>query len=79
MPISEFYQRLYRLLPDSKIRRCLVLSTASYKVSEDRQTIKWWLGIWFIWLAAGTAYNEINGLSKATAALPAKIEWSLFR
>lgn len=79
--ISEFYERFCPLLlGDSSVRRFLVLSTASYKVPEDRNTFIWWLGIWFIRLVAGTAYQEINGLSKAVAVLPSgKIGWTLFR
>lgn len=79
-PITEFYERLYPLLPDSSVRRCFILSTASYKVPEDKETFKWWFGITFgIRFVGGTAYDEINGLSKATASLPTEIEWTLFR
>lgn len=58
----------------------MVLSTPSYKAPEDRTTIKWWFAIWVVWLVGGTTYQEINGLSKATAALPGDIfEWTIFR
>jgi hypothetical protein len=68
------------LLPASSIQRCLILSTASYKVPQDKQTFKWWFGITFgVRFLGGTAYNEIIELSKATVALPAEIEWTLFR
>lgn len=78
--ITEFYERVYTLLPDSSIRRCMVLSTASYSAPEDRIALKWRLVVWLIWLLAGTAYREIYGLSEATAALPDdKFEWTLSR
>lgn len=79
--ITEFYNRLFPLLPtDSTIKRCFVLSTASYSAPEDKQSIKWWFGILAIKLFLGTAYQEINGMSRAVTSLSMeKVEWTLFR
>lgn len=59
----------------------MILSTASYSDPADQWSIKWWLGVSFIKLVAGSGYSEINGMSKATISLlPAdKIDWTLFR
>lgn len=58
----------------------MILSTASYSVREDKTSFKWWIVVCIIWLLAGSAYAEINGISKATASLPSdKVEWTLFR
>ena len=79
--MTEFYERLYQLVPDySSIRRCIVLSTASFKVPEDTVTWKWWIVISMISLLGGTCYQEINGLSRATSSLGGNdIQWTLFR
>ncbi|KAK3724146.1 hypothetical protein LTR37_001269 [Vermiconidia calcicola] len=81
MFMTEFYERLYQLVPDySSIRRCIVLSTASFKVPEDTVTWKWWIVISMISLLGGTCYQEINGLSRATSSLGGNdIQWTLFR
>ena len=58
----------------------MILSTGSYKVPEDKETWKWWFGIWTIRITGGSAFQEIVGMSKATASLPVEqIEWTLFR
>ena len=68
------------LLAESSIKRVLILATASYQVPEDKPGVKWFFGISMIKLIAGSAYSEINGIGRATAALPLdKIEWTLFR
>lgn len=79
--ITEFYETLFPLLTThGSIRRCFVLSTASYKAPEDRFSLKWWFGVWSVKLFLGSAYQEINGMSRAAASLPSdKIEWTLFR
>ncbi|KAF2487589.1 hypothetical protein BDY17DRAFT_14303 [Neohortaea acidophila] len=81
MAITEFYDKLFPLLPtDSTIKRCFVLSTASYSAPEDRRSLKWWFGILAIKLFLGTAYKEINGMSRAVTSLPTEqVEWTLFR
>ena len=79
--ITEFYERLFPLLPtESSVRRCMILSTASYKAPEDKESWKWGFGVWIVKMIGGSAYDEINGLSKLTASLSLEdIEWTLFR
>jgi hypothetical protein len=48
-------------------------------VPEDNEPFKWWFGILAVRYLGGTAFQEINGLSRATAALRPEIEWTLFR
>ncbi len=46
----------------------------------DLLVLRLWLIVWMIYLFGGTAYQDINGLSRATAALPSdKVEWTIFR
>lgn len=79
--ITEFYEKLFPLLTThGTIKRCFVLSTASYKAPEDTFSLKWWFGVWAVRIFLGTAYQEINGMSRAVAALPVdKVGWTLFR
>ncbi|KAK0260158.1 hypothetical protein LTR35_018024 [Friedmanniomyces endolithicus] len=80
MLIAEFYEQLFPLLQQSSIRRCMILSTASYKVPEDRSSWKWGFMTMVIKLMGGTVYQEINAMSRATATLLGnKVEWTLFR
>ena len=67
-PITEFYERLYPLILSAKeegtcsIDRVMVLSTPSFKVEEDNFSLKWWFGVWFVYLAFGDAYAEVSSL-----------------
>lgn len=73
-----------------QISRALICSTASYTAPQDLPSWKWWLGVTFIKLAAGSAYAEINGMSRAVVdglseqrtegrGQAAEVEWTLFR
>lgn len=58
----------------------MILSTASYRVPEDRSSWKWGFMTMVIKLMGGTVYQEINAMSRATATLLGnKVEWTLFR
>lgn len=78
--MAEFLERLYPLLPtESSIRRVLILATPAYQVPEDNPGFKYSLVVGMIKTIGGTAYDEINGMGKATASLPESIEWTVFR
>lgn len=81
-PVGDFYRKLFRLiLEKSKIKRAMITSTASYKAPEDKFSLKWWFGITMVKWFAGSAYYEINAMSRATVeCLPVEnVEWTLFR
>lgn len=69
------------MLEHGKIKRAMITSTASYAAPEDKFSLKWWFGIFFIKWFAGSAYYEINGMSRATIeCLPLdQVAWTLFR
>ena len=83
-PVADFYRAFFPLVVShSNIKRAMITSTASYKAPEDRFALKWWFGITMIRLFGGSAYAEINGLSRATIeCLPLEdggVEWTLMR
>lgn len=59
----------------------MITSTGSYAAPEDTFSWKWWFGILVIKWLAGSAYAEINGMSRATIeGLPVeRVAWTLFR
>lgn len=67
-PVTEFYERIYPMILEAKnngecaIERVMVLSTPSFKIDEDRFSLKWWFGVWFVYLAFGDAYKEVSSL-----------------
>lgn len=81
-PVSDFYRQLFPIiLEQGKIKRVMITSTASYHAKGDKFSLKWWFGITAIKWLAGSAYYEINGMSKAAVEeLPVeRVEWTLFR
>jgi hypothetical protein len=62
------------------LRHCIVLATPSFKVAEDKSSLKWWFGVFMVRMLFGDAYADIVGIGKAVSALPVdEIEWTLFR
>lgn len=81
-PVSEFYRAFFPLLLEhGQIKRAMITSTASYSAPEDTCSAKWWFGIFCIKWFAGSAWNEINGMSRATVEELdlERVEWTLFR
>lgn len=80
-PVTDFYQKLFPLLTEaSSIRRCMILTTPSFKVPEDRWSLKWWLLVWLVKLMGGSAYDEVTGIGRiVTARSLDEVEWTLFR
>lgn len=82
-PITQFLEKLFPLIRQDEscsIRRCLMLATPSFKVADDRSSLKWWLGVWMVRLLFGDAYAEIVGIGRTVSALPIdEIKWTLFR
>lgn len=59
----------------------MITSTASYSAPEDKFSLKWWFGILCIKWLAGSAWAEINGMSRATIECldDERVAWTLFR
>lgn len=80
--MGDFYRKFFPLIVEkSKIKRAMITSTASYKAPEDKFSLKWWVGVATIKWFAGSAYSEINAMSRAVIeGLPLEsVEWTLFR
>lgn len=82
-PVSEFYRTiLFPLVAtEGKIKRALITSTASYSAPGDTFSLKFWFGTTMLKWLAGSAYYEINGMSKAVIdLLPVdEVAWTMFR
>ncbi|KAF2023050.1 hypothetical protein EK21DRAFT_95231 [Setomelanomma holmii] len=80
MLVTDGYKTIIPLLQKYKYKRALVLSTASYKVPEDRFTLLFSLMVWMVYLFARVAYDEVNGFSPLVAQLPAdEFAWTIYR
>ncbi|GIZ37444.1 hypothetical protein CKM354_000089000 [Cercospora kikuchii] len=93
-PITDWYrQTLYPLIlseESCQIERVLILSTPSFKVQEDKFSIKWWFGVQFVYWLFGDAYKEVVGIGNVTSNGPLvsakprgdrgkEVEWTVFR
>lgn len=81
-PVADFYRTFFPLLLEhGRIKRAMITATASYSAPEDRFSLKWWFGITCIKWLGGSAYYEINGMSRATIEClnVERVEWTLFR
>ncbi|OAL52537.1 NAD(P)-binding protein [Pyrenochaeta sp. DS3sAY3a] len=79
-PISDGYRVIIPLLKKYKYERTLNLSTASYKVPQDRFSFTYALMVWFIYLFVRPAYVEINTTTRLITELRTEdIKWTVFR
>ncbi|KAF2210637.1 hypothetical protein CERZMDRAFT_99251 [Cercospora zeae-maydis SCOH1-5] len=94
-PISDWYREtLYPLILSEEacqIRRVLVLSTPSFRVPEDKFSVKWWCGVQFVYWLFGDAYDEVVGIANVTTKGPLlsardsahgngeEVAWTVFR
>lgn len=82
-PITEFYEKLFLLIRKDEtisVRRCLILTTPSFQVQEDKSSWKWWFGVWLVRLFLGDAYAEVTGIGRVVSALSVdEVQWTLFR
>lgn len=50
---------------------------------EDKLSLKWWLGVQFVYWLFGDAWEEVNGIGKVVTGLrdeeEDKLEWTVFR
>jgi hypothetical protein len=81
--VTDFYEKLYKLAleePSSKVRRTLILNTASYKHPGDGSRWIWRLLVSLIHKFLPDAYREVNATGNLTSVQPVdKLGWTLFR
>lgn len=79
LPITEGYATVLRLLEQHDYSRNLFVSTASYRVPEDKFAILFFLMVFLVKLFFRPAWEEINGFTPLITALPEKMNWTVFR
>jgi NAD(P)-dependent dehydrogenase (short-subunit alcohol dehydrogenase family) len=80
LPITAGNKIIVPLLQKHRYTRILFLSTASYKVPQDRFSLLFSLVVWAVYLFVRGAYQEINGFTPLVASLPVdEVAWTVFR
>ena len=79
-PVTDGFKIIVPLLQKYGYERMMVLSTASYKVPEDRFYWVYWLMVMVVYLVFRPAYDEITGFTPLVTGTPAdELGWTVFR
>jgi nucleoside-diphosphate-sugar epimerase len=76
---ADQYRRVWAAMRDHNVKRIFAMGTFSIVEPQDGFSILKWLAVWFVYLLANSAWQNIINLGKAYEEEAQDLDWTIYR